>query len=120
MMRLFHQELRLQYVNLFQANILISKALRMCTSRTFLSPLSLSLSPALCCVLSLCGSIGVLIFVHADMCQIDSKGKGFQGGMKRWNFSGLAASHGVSVSHRSIGSTGQNQVCLVLWHPPGT
>ena len=36
-------------------------------------------------------------------------GKGFQGGMKRWNFSGLRASHGVSVSHRSHGSTGQCQ-----------
>lgn len=36
-----------------------------------------------------------------------SKGKGFAGGMKRWNFSGLEASHGVSVSHRSLGSTGQ-------------
>src|SRR3954471_4637195 len=32
-------------------------------------------------------------------------GKGFAGGMKRWNFGGLRASHGVSVSHRSIGST---------------
>ena len=36
-------------------------------------------------------------------------GKGFQGGMKRWNFRGLEASHGVSVSHRSHGSTGQRQ-----------
>lgn len=36
-----------------------------------------------------------------------SKGKGFAGGMKRWNFKGLEASHGVSVSHRSLGSTGQ-------------
>lgn len=38
-----------------------------------------------------------------------STGKGFAGGMKRWNFRGLEASHGVSVSHRSIGSTGQRQ-----------
>jgi len=38
-----------------------------------------------------------------------SKGKGFQGGIKRWNFSGLRATHGVSVSHRSIGSTGNRQ-----------
>ncbi len=38
-----------------------------------------------------------------------SKGKGFAGAMKRWNFSGLRASHGVSVSHRSHGSTGQCQ-----------
>ncbi len=36
-------------------------------------------------------------------------GKGFQGGMKRHNFGGLRASHGVSVSHRSHGSTGQHQ-----------
>jgi len=36
-------------------------------------------------------------------------GKGFAGGMKRWNFRGLEASHGVSVSHRSLGGTGQRQ-----------
>jgi large subunit ribosomal protein L3 len=38
-----------------------------------------------------------------------SIGKGFAGGMKRWNFAGLRASHGVSISHRSIGSTGGRQ-----------
>jgi large subunit ribosomal protein L3 len=38
-----------------------------------------------------------------------SIGKGFAGGMKRWNFHGLRASHGVSISHRSIGSTGGRQ-----------
>jgi large subunit ribosomal protein L3 len=38
-----------------------------------------------------------------------SHGKGFQGAMKRWNFGGLRATHGVSVSHRSHGSTGQRQ-----------
>ena len=38
-----------------------------------------------------------------------STGKGFAGGMKRWNFGGLRASHGVSVSHRSLGSTGGRQ-----------
>lgn len=38
-----------------------------------------------------------------------STGKGFAGVMKRWNFGGLPASHGVSVSHRSHGSTGQRQ-----------
>ena len=43
-----------------------------------------------------------------DVCGT-SKGKGFAGGMKRWNFSGLEASHGVSVSHRSLGSTGNRQ-----------
>jgi len=36
-------------------------------------------------------------------------GKGFAGPMKRWNFGGLRATHGVSVSHRSIGSTGGRQ-----------
>ena len=43
-----------------------------------------------------------------DVCGI-SIGKGFAGGMKRWNFGGLRASHGVSISHRSIGSTGGRQ-----------
>jgi large subunit ribosomal protein L3 len=38
-----------------------------------------------------------------------SIGKGFAGGIKRHNFGGLRASHGVSVSHRSLGSTGQRQ-----------
>ena len=38
-----------------------------------------------------------------------SNGKGFQGAMKRHNFSGLRATHGVSISHRSHGSTGQRQ-----------
>jgi large subunit ribosomal protein L3 len=38
-----------------------------------------------------------------------STGKGFAGGMKRWNFHGLRATHGVSVSHRSLGSTGGRQ-----------
>ncbi len=36
-------------------------------------------------------------------------GKGFAGAMKRWNFAGLEASHGVSISHRSLGSTGNRQ-----------
>jgi large subunit ribosomal protein L3 len=36
-------------------------------------------------------------------------GKGFQGGIKRWNFGGMRATHGVSVSHRALGSTGQRQ-----------
>jgi len=38
-----------------------------------------------------------------------NQGKGFQGAMKRWNFGGLRATHGVSLSHRSLGSTGQRQ-----------
>src|SRR5690606_1457542 len=38
-----------------------------------------------------------------------SIGKGFQGATKRWNFGGLRATHGVSITHRSHGSTGQRQ-----------
>ncbi len=45
---------------------------------------------------------------RVDVCGT-SKGKSFQGAMKRWNFAGLEASHGVSVSHRSHGSTGNRQ-----------
>jgi len=55
--------------------------------------------------------IGLEIFKDQKFVDITSKtiGKGFAGGMKRYNFSGLRASHGVSVSHRALGSTGQNQ-----------
>lgn len=49
-----------------------------------------------------------LVGQNVDIAGI-SKGKGFQGGMKRHNFKGLPASHGVSKSHRSIGSTGSCQ-----------
>lgn len=51
------------------------------------------------------------IFRQGDKINITaiSAGKGFAGVMKRWNFAGLEASHGVSVSHRSHGSTGQRQ-----------
>jgi large subunit ribosomal protein L3 len=45
---------------------------------------------------------------HVDVTGTN-QGKGFQGAMKRWNFSGLRATHGVSVVHRSHGSTGQRQ-----------
>jgi large subunit ribosomal protein L3 len=41
--------------------------------------------------------------------QGSTQGKGFQGGMKRWGFGGMRATHGVSVSHRALGSTGQRQ-----------
>jgi large subunit ribosomal protein L3 len=44
-----------------------------------------------------------------------SLGKGFAGGMKRWGFKGLRASHGVSVSHRSSGSTGGHQDPGRVW-----
>ena len=50
-------------------------------------------------------------FVAGQMVDIQgvTQGKGFAGGMKRWGFGGLRATHGVSVSHRSLGSTGQRQ-----------
>ena len=55
--------------------------------------------------------IGLELFKDVKFIDVRSKtvGKGFAGPMKRWNFSGLRASHGVSVSHRSHGSTGQRQ-----------
>jgi len=43
-----------------------------------------------------------------DVCGL-TVGKGFAGAMKRWNFGGMRATHGVSVSHRAHGSTGQRQ-----------
>ena len=50
-------------------------------------------------------------FVKGQLVDVTAtnQGKGFQGPMKRWNFGGLRATHGVSVSHRSHGSTGQRQ-----------
>lgn len=50
-------------------------------------------------------------FVHGQYVDVTgtSIGKGFAGGMKRWNFGGLRASHGVSISHRSHGSIGHCQ-----------
>mgnify|MGYP001328955965 CR=1 FL=1 len=55
--------------------------------------------------------IGLEIFKGVKFVDVTSKtiGKGFAGVMKRYNFSGLRASHGVSVTHRSGGSTGQRQ-----------
>ncbi|KAL2459388.1 50S ribosomal protein L3-2 [Forsythia ovata] len=54
-------------------------------------------------------SISVRHFVPGQYVDVTgiTKGKGFQGGMKRWGFKGMPASHGASLSHRSIGSTGQ-------------
>ena len=54
---------------------------------------------------------GLEIFKDIKFVDVKSKtiGKGFAGVMKRYNFSGLGATHGVSVSHRSHGSTGQRQ-----------
>ena len=55
--------------------------------------------------------LGLEIFKDKKFIDVRSKtiGKGFAGVMKRWNFGGLRATHGVSVSHRSHGSTGQRQ-----------
>ena len=55
--------------------------------------------------------LGMEIFKDIKFVDVKSKtiGKGFAGAMKRHNFSGLRATHGVSISHRSHGSTGQNQ-----------
>lgn len=63
------------------------------------------------CLLSVGDELSVEHFVagqFVDVCS-NSKGKGFAGVMKRHNFAGLEASHGVSISHRSHGSTGQRQ-----------
>ena len=55
--------------------------------------------------------LGLEILKDKKFVDVKSKtiGKGFAGAMKRWNFGGLRASHGVSISHRAHGSTGQNQ-----------
>lgn len=63
------------------------------------------------CVLSVGDELSVEHFVvgqYVDVCST-SKGKGFAGVMKRHNFAGLEASHGVSITHRAAGSTGQRQ-----------
>ena len=54
---------------------------------------------------------GIEIFKDIKFLDVRAKtiGKGFAGAMKRHNFGGLRASHGVSISHRAHGSTGQNQ-----------
>jgi large subunit ribosomal protein L3 len=55
----------------------------------------------------------ITVEIFNDTKKIDvtgtSKGKGFQGAIKRWNFSGQRATHGNSLSHRAPGSIGQNQ-----------
>ena len=63
------------------------------------------------CLLNVGDKLSVEHFVpgqYVDVCGT-SIGKGFAGVMKRHNFAGLEASHGVSISHRSHGSTGQRQ-----------
>ena len=62
-------------------------------------------------LLTIGDQLSVAHFVEGQYVDVTatSIGKGFAGAMKRWNFGGLRASHGVSVSHRSHGSTGQRQ-----------
>ncbi len=62
-------------------------------------------------VLELGTKLSVSHFVTGQKVDVTgmSRGKGFAGVMKRWNFAGLEASHGVSISHRSHGSTGNRQ-----------
>lgn len=61
--------------------------------------------------------LGANHFIVGQMVDVQGKtiGKGYSGGMKRWGFGGLRASHGVSVSHRSIGSTGCAQDPGRVW-----
>ena len=63
------------------------------------------------CLLNIGDEVLPSTFVKGQYVDVQgtSIGKGFAGGMKRWNFGGLEASHGVSVSHRSLGGTGQRQ-----------
>jgi large subunit ribosomal protein L3 len=62
-------------------------------------------------LLQLGQELSVAHFLEGQLVDVTgtSIGKGFAGAMKRWNFGGLRATHGVSVSHRSHGSTGQRQ-----------
>ena len=62
-------------------------------------------------VLEIGAELGANHFVAGQFVDVVgiTKGKGFAGAMKRWNFGGLRATHGVSVSHRSHGSTGNRQ-----------
>ncbi|KZV86934.1 mitochondrial 50S ribosomal protein L3 [Exidia glandulosa HHB12029] len=62
-------------------------------------------------------TLNAIHFVPGQFVDVQAKsiGKGWAGAMKRWGFHGLAASHGVSVSHRSAGSTGQHQDPGRVW-----
>jgi large subunit ribosomal protein L3 len=62
-------------------------------------------------VLEVGSTIAASHFVPGQLVDItgDTQGKGFAGGMKRWGFGGMRATHGVSISHRALGSTGNRQ-----------
>ena len=68
-------------------------------------------------LLDIGAELGANHFVAGQYVDVQGKtiGKGFAGGMKRWGFAGLRASHGVSVSHRSIGSIGCAQDPGRVW-----
>ncbi len=57
-------------------------------------------------------SLNAAHFVAGQFCDVQgvSRGKGFQGAMKRWGFAGGQATHGNSKNHRTLGSTGQSTV----------
>ena len=63
------------------------------------------------------GELSVTAFEEGQKVDVTgvSKGKGFQGGIKRWNFTMQDATHGNSLSHRSNGSIGQNQTPGRVW-----
>jgi large subunit ribosomal protein L3 len=69
------------------------------------------LEPAAASELALGGTLGVDQFEAGQKVDVSgvSKGKGYAGTIKRWNFAGQDATHGNSVSHRVPGSIGQNQ-----------
>jgi large subunit ribosomal protein L3 len=62
-------------------------------------------------VLEVGSTIAASHFVAGQLVDVQgyTQGKGFQGGMKRWGFGGMRATHGVSISHRALGSTGNRQ-----------
>ncbi|KAI0636733.1 mitochondrial 50S ribosomal protein L3 [Trametes polyzona] len=62
-------------------------------------------------------TLSAIHFVPGQFVDVIAKsiGKGFQGTMKRWNFKGLRASHGVSISHRSAGAIGAHQDPGRVW-----
>ena len=62
-------------------------------------------------LLEIGSSIAASHFVPGQLVDVSghTQGKGFAGGMKRWGFGGMRATHGVSISHRALGSTGQRQ-----------
>lgn len=69
------------------------------------------------CLLNIGDEILPSHFVKGQFVDVSGRtiGKGYAGGMKRWNFRGLEATHGVSITHRSIGSTGNRMSPAKVW-----